>query len=173
MLAERFPVTRRIPGHTVFFATTFFTLLGCSDSPELPSGAGEETRPGAPSSAVAPPATLPQAPSSAVEDPAPAPANAAQPPDPSLPLADDFALSREWVEAMLEENESRLSEIRQRLQSVRIEIERIESSQADDGDLEGLRARLAEILTREREGLERIRSIASEMKEILDPETAP
>lgn len=171
MLPERFQITRRVTCHAVFFTFSFFVLLGCSDPPDptdLPAGAENEARASAPPSSVPPSTTQPHAPATAADDPSsPAPA------DPPPPLADDFALSREWVEAMLEENESRLTEIRQRLQSVRNEIERIDSAQAANEDLEALRARLAEILAREQEGLERIRSIASEMKEILDPETTP
>ncbi len=172
MLSERFQFTRRIAGRAVFFTASFFVLLSCSDPPDQLPGdqekAQEEARPGSESSPAQ------QAPAPAVdESPSPASSDTPQPPNPAIPLADDFSLSREWVEAMLEENESRLSEIRQRLQSVRTEIERIESAQAADEDLEALRARLGEILAREQEGLERIRGIASEMKEILDPETSP
>lgn len=121
---------------------------------------GGGTTDSAPETPVAPPAD-----DAAIQD-APADATAVAGQDePSIPDV-DFALGREWVEAMLEENDGKLEEIRTRLQSVRRELDRMDASVVRD-DLDELKQSMGEILDRERKALGMIRDTAEEMQGTL------
>jgi len=110
----------------------------------------------------------PASPDTATAPAAQSTGNAATSPQGVVPEIPDieFALGREWVEAMLVENDGKLEEIRTRLQSVRRELDRMDASVVSD-DLDELKTRMAELLAREERALVQIRETTEEMQGIL------
>lgn len=78
----------------------------------------------------------------------------------------DFALNRQWVETMLEENEEALKKMRDRLDALRRELDRLETAGTPE-ETEGARRRLHELLDDEETDLARMREYAESMHEAL------
>jgi hypothetical protein len=94
----------------------------------------------------------------------------AGPSGPPLPPVQDreFPLAPDWVKAMLEENDKTLARMKDRLDSMRRELERMDASPAA-ADLEEARTRLRELLDKEEADLQGVREKAADMRRVLEP----
>ncbi len=81
----------------------------------------------------------------------------------------DFAMTQEWVQTMLEENEENLSQMRSRLDSLRSEMDRLKAGSdqdANESDFKKMRGKLDE----EEKKLRRLRENAESMHEVTQEE---
>ena len=92
---------------------------------------------------------------------------------PAGPVVEDqeFALGREWVQTMLEEDRKAMVRMRDQLDSVRREVERLDAAgNSNSPEAEAARARLSELLDEQDRLLRKFRENAAEMRKVMGEE---
>jgi Skp family chaperone for outer membrane proteins len=81
----------------------------------------------------------------------------------------DFGLGQEWVESMLKENAQTLARMREELDGMRRELERLESS-GTTGNAEQIKQSMARLLDRQEAELRKLYEQAGEMRKVMAAE---
>ena len=87
-----------------------------------------------------------------------------------VPVVEDqeFALGREWVETMLEEDRKAMARMRDQLDAVRREVERLDSTgNGESSEADAARARLRELLDEQDRELRKFRERAADMRKVM------
>lgn len=94
---------------------------------------------------------------------------AGQPPPVSQTIEDqDLSLGGEWVQTMLEEDRKALARMRDQLDAVRREVERLDAADpASAAEADAARARLRELLDEQDRELRKSRENAAEMRKVM------
>ena len=83
----------------------------------------------------------------------------------------EFVLGQEWVQTMLEEDRKAMAQMRDQLDSVRREVERLDATgNGSSPEAEAARTRLRELLDEQDRLLRKFRENADEMRKVMGEE---
>lgn len=85
-------------------------------------------------------------------------------------MVGEFSLGREWVETMLGENEQNIASMREDLERIRRELDRMEAG-SDQGSQDEVKRSMIETLDRQESSLRKLHEQAGEMRKVLGSQT--